>query len=128
MPKRIRQDKLRKIIQDRKKKILADLQQEVDKLEEDYRQEFDHGMDSGDVSVVDLLQSVGIKLVDIHREELIKLEQTERKLNEGTYGRCEECGMDIGEERLAAMPFAVRCVRCEERFEKTDIQGRGPTL
>ena len=128
MPKRIRQDKLRKIIQDRKKKILADLQQEVDKLEEDYRREFDHGMDSGDVSVVDLLQSVGIKLLDIHREELFKLEQAERKLNEGTYGRCEECGVDISEERLAAMPFAVRCIRCEERFEKTDIQGRGPTL
>jgi DnaK suppressor protein len=128
MPKRIRQEKLRKIIQDRKRKILADLQQEVDKLGEDYRQEFDRGMDSGDVSVVDLLQSVGIKLVGIRQEELIKLDQAERKLNQGTYGRCEECGMDISEERLAAMPFAVRCIRCEERFEETDVQGRGPTL
>jgi DnaK suppressor protein len=128
MPKKIRQDKLRKIIQERKKKILADLQQEVDKLGTDYRQEYDRGMDSGDASLVDLLQSVGIKMVDIRQEELIKLDQAERKLNSGTYGTCEECGTEISEERLAAMPYAVRCIRCEERFEETDVQGRGPTL
>ena len=128
MPKRIRHEKLRKIILERKKKILADLQQEVDKLEKDYRAEFDRGMDSGDVSVVDLLQSVGIKLVGIRQEELVKLDQAESKLNKGTYGLCEECGQEISEERLAAMPFAVRCIRCEERFEETDVQGRGPTL
>jgi DnaK suppressor protein len=128
MPKRIRQEKLRKIIQERKKKTLADLQVEVDKLGKDYRDEFDRGMDSGDVSVVDLLQSVGIKLVGIRQEELVKLDQAERKLNKGTYGICEECGQEISEERLAAMPLAVRCIRCEERFEETDVQGRGPTL
>jgi DnaK suppressor protein len=128
MPKKIRQEKLRKIIQERKKKILADLQQEVDKLGKDYRREFDRGMDSGDISVVDLLQSVGIKLVGIRQEELVKLDQAESKVNKGTYGTCEECGLEISEERLAAIPFAVRCIRCEERFEETDVQGRGPTL
>jgi DnaK suppressor protein len=129
MPKRIRQGKLRKLLQERKQKLLADLHDEVfEKLGKDYRREFSRAMDSGDISFVDLLQSIGIKKVDIRQEELIKMDAAERKLNEGTYGVCEECGMDISEERLAAIPYAVRCIHCEENFESTDVQGRGPTL
>jgi DnaK suppressor protein len=129
MPKRMRQDKLRKLLRERRRKLLAGLHDEVfERLGKDYRQEFDQAMDSADISVVDLLQSVGIKLVDIRQQELIKMDAAERKLNEGTYGVCEECGADISEERLAALPYAVRCLQCEERFETTDVQGRGPTL
>lgn len=35
-----------------------------------------------------------------------------RKLDEGTYGLCENCGTAIGAERLAARPYAVRCRAC----------------
>jgi len=129
MPKRIRQEKLRRMLQERKKKLLLELHQEVfEKLGEEYHGEFERAIDSCDVSFIDLLQSVDVKLVDIRQEELIKMDAAERKLNEGTYGVCEECGKDISEERLAALPCAVRCVQCEERLEHTDIQGRGPTL
>lgn len=129
MQKKIRQGKLRKMLQERKRKILADLHNEVfEKLGNEYRGEFERAMDSGDVSFVDLLQSVGIKLVDIRQEELIKMDEAERKLKEGTYGICEECGKEISEERLRALPYAIRCIEDEERFEQTKIQGRGPTL
>jgi DnaK suppressor protein len=56
------------------------------------------------------------------------MDQAERKLREGTYGICEECGDEISEERLAAVPYAVRCLKDEERYEQTKIQGRGPTM
>ena len=129
MPKRIRQEKLRKMLRERKQKLLAELRDELyEKLGKEYPSEFERGMDSGDASFVDLLQSVGIKLVDIRQDELVKMDAVERKLNEGTYGICEECGKDISEERLIALPYAVRCIECEERFERTDVQGRGPTL
>ena len=129
MPKKIRQQKLQKMLQERKKKILAELRDQVyEKLGKEYRSEFERGMDSGDVSFVDLVQSVGIKLVDIRQEELIKMDAAERKLRDGTYGICEECGNEISEERLAAIPYAVRCLEDEERYEQTKIQGRGPTL
>ncbi len=129
MPKRIRQEKLRKMLQERKKKLLADLHDQLfEKLGNEYRGEFERAMDSGDVSFVDLLQSVGVKIVDIRQEELIKMDTAERKLSEGTYGICEECGEEISEERLAAMPYAVRCKDDEERYEQTKILGRGPTL
>jgi DnaK suppressor protein len=33
------------------------------------------------------------------------------KLDEGSYGRCDECGGDIGDARLEARPWSVRCLR-----------------
>jgi DnaK suppressor protein len=129
MPKKVRQDKLRKMLQERKQKILADIHAEVfEKLGAEDRGEFEQAMDSGDMSLIDLLQSVGIKIVDIRQEELIKMDEAERKLREGTYGICEECGREISEERLAAMPYAVRCTEDERRFEQAKIKGKRPTL
>jgi RNA polymerase-binding transcription factor DksA len=34
------------------------------------------------------------------------------KVADGTYGRCDDCGEPIGDERLEALPWAVRCVSC----------------
>lgn len=117
------------MLQERRQKLLADLHDQIfEKLGDEYRGEFERGMDSADVSFVDLLQSIGIKIVDIRQEELIKMDVAERKLKDGTYGICEECGQEISEERLEAQPYAVRCLEDEERFEQTRIQGRGPTL
>jgi len=36
-------------------------------------------------------------------------------VDNGTYGICDDCGDEIGLERLKALPFAVRCVDCESR-------------
>ena len=35
------------------------------------------------------------------------------KLEDNTYGICDECGQPIGEERLEAIMWALRCVRCQ---------------
>ena len=39
------------------------------------------------------------------------------RLDEGRYGHCYECGDEIAEARLRALPFAVRCKDCEEERE-----------
>lgn len=38
-------------------------------------------------------------------------------LETGTYGKCRDCGQRIANRRLEALPFALRCRRCEERRE-----------
>lgn len=45
-----------------------------------------------------------------------------RKLDEGTYGRCDECGAEIDPARLEALPTATRCRACKERGETADRQ------
>ena len=37
--------------------------------------------------------------------------------DQGTYGMCESCGRPIGDERLAAVPEATRCISCQVSWE-----------
>jgi DnaK suppressor protein len=46
------------------------------------------------------------------KEQLAAIARAERRLDDGSYGRCERCGRDIGAERLAARPAAATCVAC----------------
>lgn len=46
------------------------------------------------------------------RRDLIRIEMAERRIAEGEYGYCEECGEAIAAKRLDIDPMAERCVRC----------------
>jgi len=46
-------------------------------------------------------------------DTLSRIDAALRRLDEGSYGQCFECGDEIGETRLRAVPFAVRCKDCE---------------
>ncbi|HEY6538482.1 MAG TPA: TraR/DksA C4-type zinc finger protein [Candidatus Dormibacteraeota bacterium] len=54
--------------------------------------------------------------------ELEKLEDEVRaalaKLAAGTYGVCQDCGQEVPEGRLAALPWAIRCVACQSRLRR----------
>lgn len=51
-------------------------------------------------------------------QKLRSIDSALKRIEEGTYGFCEECGEPIEEGRLMAKPFAVLCVRCKEEKEK----------
>ena len=51
-------------------------------------------------------------LLDRARARLAATDAALRRLDEGRYGICDVCGRPIGEERLAARPAAVTCIRC----------------
>jgi DnaK suppressor protein len=58
-------------------------------------------------------------LADLDRwgEIADQIQEAVALLKEGRYGRCVECGASIPHARLHALPFAVRCLACQERFE-----------
>jgi DnaK suppressor protein len=51
------------------------------------------------------------------RAALMAIVAAERRLANGEYGLCEDCGDAIGFARLEAHPAASRCVRCQEKAE-----------
>jgi DnaK suppressor protein len=114
-----RELKLKQILDQEKRKILKRLYQDAifEKLGRNYKNEFERGMDTADWSVVDAIQSLGVKLVDIRQDELVKMTQAQRKLEEGSYGICEDCGLEISEPRLAAMIYAIHCLECAAQNE-----------
>ena len=74
-------------------------------------------MDQGETSEVDIQEDIEFALIQMKAETLNKINEALSRLEEGTYGRCFECGDEIAEQRLRALPFAVRCKDCEEARE-----------
>lgn len=50
---------------------------------------------------------------------LERVELAVKRLDEGTYGLCSECGQPIAQQRLQALPWATRDIACEEKREKS---------
>lgn len=61
------------------------------------------------------------ELLLIHNEEQIleNIELALQRIEEGRYGRCENCEGDIAEARLKALPYTTRCIECARRLEQT---------
>jgi DnaK suppressor protein len=46
------------------------------------------------------------------------VESALRRFRDGSFGRCESCGKDIGVKRLAAVPWARYCIKCQKNVER----------
>lgn len=58
-------------------------------------------------------------------DELLQLDReaeahAEARRAEGGYGVCEDCGRQIGQERLEVLPTATRCIRCQAAWEQAN--------
>ncbi|MEN9775398.1 MAG: hypothetical protein RL322_2468 [Pseudomonadota bacterium] len=68
----------------------------------------------------------GLDLAEAQRdiEEWRGLRDALRRIDEGRYGLCADCGAEVPIERLQLQPLAVRCVSCQTRREKISQQYR----
>jgi DnaK suppressor protein len=88
-------------------------------------------LDAAESSEADIQDDIELALIQMKSETLSKIEEALARLDEKTYGYCFECGDEISERRLRALPFAVRCKDCEEaretaeRRERMQAQKRG---
>jgi DnaK suppressor protein len=77
---------------------------------------------SGSQDVADAAQETEEEIVKVatlerRRQMLAQADKALCRLAAGRYGLCAECGKPIPTARLHALPFAVRCRPCQERFE-----------
>jgi len=66
------------------------------------------------------LQRIKSALSSIEKQKLINIDIALKKIEEGTYGICTECGDLIDEKRLMVKPFAIYCIKCREEKEKNN--------
>lgn len=89
--------------------------------------------DSLDNSDAEIQDGLDFALLQMRAATLSRIEEALERLDSGRYGICTECGEDISERRLGALPFAVRCHDCEGQREaehgpsKAAAQQRGRT-
>lgn len=89
-------------------------------LRESMPDEITNVKDAEEQSVNDFVQEVELALMEMKSETLQKLEEARARLEEGTYGTCAECGLEISEARLRALPFALLCIACQSRAEELE--------
>lgn len=80
--------------------------------------------DAEEQSVDDFVQEVDFALMQMKSETLAKIDEAIQRLEDGTYGVCSECGAEIGEARLQALPFAALCRNCQQEEENRDLAER----
>ena len=60
-------------------------------------------------------QELTLSLMGSERIALDQIGAAITRIEEGIYGRCETCGVQIPKARLAALPYAAQCVRCARK-------------
>jgi DnaK suppressor protein len=122
-PKASRFTDLKTILENRRSELVSELQDRIRAVRSDGITHRDV-LDDAEGSEVDIQDDVGFALIQLKTETLNKIDTALRRLEEGHYGDCLECGAEIAEVRLRALPFAARCRDCEESREAADERER----
>jgi DnaK suppressor protein len=123
---RSRYAELKQMLEDRRREIQAEVQGKM----RDVRAEGAWGgkqnevFDAVESSEADIQDEIEFALIQMKSETLNKINDALVRLEQGDYGNCFECGEEIAEKRLRALPFAVRCKDCEEAREVAEKRER----
>ena len=106
---------LKRMLEERRREILSEVQGRIrDQREADAWGKVHEVLDAGESSEADIQEDIEFALIQMKAETLTKINDALGRLGEGTYGYCADCGGEISDKRLRALPFAVRCKECEE--------------
>lgn len=65
-------------------------------------------------------RSLELRIRDRERKLLTKIDDAIARLEDGSFGVCEECGGEIGIERLKARPVTTLCIECKSQQEEAE--------
>jgi len=77
---------------------------------------YDNSQD--DIAQISTARDEAFALNEHETAELLAMEEALTRIQEGVYGFCLSCGMPMAHDRLHAAPTAMRCLMCQNTFEK----------
>lgn len=110
---------VRALLLRKRAELVAKLREEREgRIEATTQREKIEGTPFGDRPALSPDDEMGFAVADRRAGMLAQIDLALKKMDEGSYGRCEACEGEIAPARLRAHPFAVRCTRCQEAFER----------
>jgi RNA polymerase-binding transcription factor len=110
---RTRYSDLKQMLTERRREIQAEVQGKMNEV-----------LDAVESAEADIQEDLELALVQMKSETLNKIIDALARLETGNYGNCFDCGEEIAEKRLRALPFAVRCKDCEQARENAEQRER----
>ena len=113
-----RREVLQRMLLGKRQEIMREIEGNLGQsLTEDQQRRLESARDVGDQALMDLDRELGISLMEMRNRKRQAIDEALTRLSEGTYGICAECGIEVSEKRLEAVPFAKLCVQCQSRQE-----------
>lgn len=113
-----RQEVLHRMLLGKRQELIKEIEESLGQsLTEDQQRRLESARDVGDQALMDLERELGISLMEMRNRRRQAIDEALMRLHEGTYGMCAECGVEVSEKRLQAVPFAKLCVECQSREE-----------
>ena len=107
-----------------KKRLLDEKRQLIVKaqktLSEEMRMDVDDLPDEMDLASSEYAQSLTFRLRGREKTYMSKIDKALKKIEEGEFGVCEECGEEIAIKRLDVRPVTTLCIRCKEQQERRE--------
>jgi DnaK suppressor protein len=110
----------RRLLEERKRELLAEAERALGSMNQKSDEVF---ADPADRATHESDRNLSLRFRDRERKLLSKIDEAFSRLNSGAYGRCEECGNEIGLARLKARPVTTLCINCKAAQEARERVG-----
>ena len=114
---KIQLKKFREMLEEKREEIIKRAQQTLD---EDMALDANDLPDEMDLASSEYLQSFTFRLRGREKVFLDKIAKAIAKIDDGTFGVCDDCGEKISIKRLEARPETTLCIRCKEDQERVE--------
>jgi DnaK suppressor protein len=113
-----RNELLSKLLLKKRNEVVENLEAQMGrKLVRETGQKIDSAMDSADQSALDMDQGIDYSLLEMKYEQYKDIADAFRKLQNNSFGQCEDCGEEIDIKRLEVNPLARYCISCKTKKE-----------
>jgi DnaK suppressor protein len=112
-------DFFRNLLNERKQELLTEAGKTVDGMDEN-----GNFPDPTDRASMESERSFTLRIRDRERKLIAKIEEALRRLEDGSYGVCEQCGEKIGTARLKARPVTPLCIDCKSVQEVAERKNK----
>jgi len=125
--KKAEQEKYRQRLEDLKNRLRGDLNGLTAEALRKTGGEASGNLSNAPVHMADLgtdnfEQEMSMTLLENNQQILDEIDSALKRIDDGTFGKCEECGQDIGGGRLQALPYARYCIDCSRRLQGTELE------
>lgn len=110
------------LLQEKLDELLREADRTVDGMTDAKAENFP---DPTDRASLESNRNFTLRIRDRERKLIVKIKEALGRIDDGSYGKCEECDENIGRERLEARPVTTLCIDCKSLQEAQERKLKG---